>query len=125
VSNPNTVNECKKREDWPLWEEAIKKELDSLKKLKTWELVDKPAKANIVGNKFVFKIKRKADGTIDKYKARLCAKGFTQKEGIDFFNTTSPVAKLTSIKTVLSIAAIKNYEIHQMDVATAFLIPEL
>jgi hypothetical protein len=57
VTNPNTVNECKKREDWPLWEEAIKKELDSLKKLKTWELVDKPANANIVGNKFVFKIK--------------------------------------------------------------------
>ena len=99
--------------------------MDSLKKLNTWTLVDRPPNTNIVGNKFVFKIKRNSDGTVDKYKARLVAKGYTQQEGVDFFSTTSPVAKFNSLKNVLSIAAINDYEIDQMDVSTAFLIPEL
>ena len=125
LDNPISLKACQKREDWKLWKNAIETELDSLKKLNTWTLVDRPPNTNIVGNKFVFKIKRNSDGTIDKYKARLVAKGYTQQEGIDFFSTTSPVAKFNSLKTVLSIAAINDYEIDQMDVSTAFLIPEL
>ena len=125
LDNPISLKACQKRDDWNKWKNAIETELDSLKKLNTWTLVDRPPNTNIVGNKFVFKNKRNSDGTIDKYKARLVAKGYTQQEGVDFFSTTSPVAKFNSLKTVLSIAAINDYEIDQMDVSTAFLVPEL
>jgi hypothetical protein len=73
----------------------------------------------------VFKKKLKPDGTIDKYKAHLVTKGYTQKEGEDFFNTYSPVARLTTIRVLLSLAASYGLLIHQMDVKTAFLIGEL
>jgi hypothetical protein len=78
-----------------------------------------------VGCKWVFKKKRKPDGTIDKYKAHLVAKGYTQKEGKDFFDTYSLVARLTTIRVLLSLAASHGLLIHQMDVKTAFLNGEL
>ena len=71
------------------------------------------------------KKKLKADGTIEKYKARLVAKGFRQTEGFDFFDAFSPVTRVTSIRVLLSIAALHDLEIHQMDVKTAFLHDEL
>ncbi|KAD3641087.1 hypothetical protein E3N88_30311 [Mikania micrantha] len=67
----------------------------------------------------------KADGSIDKYKARLVIKGFRQKEGFDYFDTYSPVTRITSIRLVLAIAALRNLEVHQMDVKTAFLNGDL
>ena len=67
----------------------------------------------------------KADGSIDKYKARLVIKGFRQKEGLDYFDTYSPVTRITSIRLVLAIAALRNLEVHQMDVKTAFLNGDL
>ena len=63
----------------------------------------------------------KADGSIDKYKARLVIKGYKQKEGLDYFDTYSPVTRITSIRMILAIAALRNLEVHQMDVKTAFL----
>ena len=73
----------------------------------------------------IFKKKLKPDGTIDKYKARLVAKGYTQKEGEDLFDTYSPVARLTTIRALISLAASYGLIIHQMDVKTAFLNREL
>jgi hypothetical protein len=73
----------------------------------------------------VFKKKLKPDGTINKYKARLVAKGYTQKGGENFFDTYSPVARLTTIRVLLSLAASHGLLIHQMDVKTAFLNGEL
>ena len=67
----------------------------------------------------------KAGGSIDKYKARLVVKGFKQKKGLDYFDTYSPVIKITSIKMLIAIASLYNLEIHQMDVKTAFLNGEL
>ena len=67
----------------------------------------------------------KADGSIDKYNARIVVKGYRQKEGLDYFDTYSPVTRITSIRMLIAIAAINNLEIHQMDVKTAFLNGDL
>ncbi|GJS16460.1 retrotransposon protein, putative, ty1-copia subclass [Tanacetum coccineum] len=77
------------------------------------------------GYKWIFKKKMKADGTIDKYKARLVIKGYIQREGLDYFDTYSLVTRITSIRMILAIAALRNLEIHQMDVKTAFLNGDL
>ena len=73
----------------------------------------------------MFKRKKKVDGSIDKYKTRLVIKGCRQTEGLDYFDTYSPVTRINSIKMVLAITALRNLEIHQMDVKTAFLNGEL
>jgi hypothetical protein len=91
----------------------------------TWELTEPPYGCKPVGCKWVFKRKLRADGTIEKYKARLVAKGYTQKEGEDFFDIYSTVARLTTIRVLLSLAASHGLLVHQMDVKTAFLNGEL
>ncbi|GJZ24565.1 calcineurin B-like protein 4 [Tanacetum coccineum] len=77
------------------------------------------------GYKWIFKKKRKADGTIDKYKARLVIKGFRQLEGLDYFDTYSLVTRITSIRMILAIAALRNLEVYQIDVKKAFLNGDL
>lgn len=92
---------------------------------KPWEITDRPYGCKPKGCKWVFKKKLRPDGTIEKYNAQLVAKGFTQKEGEDFFDTYSPVARLTTIRVLLSLAASYGLLVHQMDVKTAFLNGEL
>ena len=75
--------------------------------------------------KWIFKRKMKADGAIDKYKARLVVKGYKKREGLDYFDTYSPVTRITSIRMLIAIAAVYKLEIHQMDVKTAFLNGDL
>ncbi|CAA0834987.1 cysteine-rich RLK (RECEPTOR-like protein kinase) 8, partial [Striga hermonthica] len=88
-------------------------------------LVDLPPGSKPLGYRWIFKRKMKPDGTIDKYKARLVIKGYKQKEGLDYFDTYSPVTRITSIRVIIAIAALRNLEIHQMDVKTAFLNGDL
>ena len=83
--------------------------------------MDLPPGCKPLGYKWIFKRKMKADGSIDKYKARLEIKGYKQKEGLDYFDTYSLVTRITSIMMILAIAALRNLEVHQMDVKTAFL----
>ncbi|GKA43538.1 auxin efflux carrier component 2 [Tanacetum coccineum] len=109
----------------PYWKEAIQSEIDSIVHNNTWKLVDLPSGHKPIGHKWIFKKKLRPDGTIEKYKARLVAKGYHQKKGQDFFDTYSPVTRITSIRTLIAIAAIHNLIIHQMDVKTAFLNGEL
>ena len=78
-----------------------------------------------LGYKWIFKKKLKVDGSIDKYKARLVVKGYKKREGVDYFDTYSPVTRITSIRMLVAIVALHNLEIHQMDVKTAFLNGEL
>mgnify|MGYP003702259905 CR=1 FL=1 len=78
-----------------------------------------------LGYKWIFKRKMKADGSIDKYKARLVVKGYRQKEGLDYLDTYSPVTRITSIHMLIDIAALLNLELHQIDVKTAFLNGDL
>jgi Reverse transcriptase (RNA-dependent DNA polymerase) len=107
------------------WRTAMASELNALATNNTWQLVEPPSNCNIVGSKLLFKIKRKADGTIERYKARLVAKGYTQEEGLDYFETFSPVVKPTTIRTVLTVALAQQWHIHQLDVNNAFLHGDL
>jgi len=107
------------------WKEAIHSEMDSILSKGTWELSKLSFGCKPVGCKWVFKKKLRPDGTIDKYKARLVAKGYTQKEDNDFFDTYSPVARMTTIRVLLSLAVSYGLLVHQMDVKTTFLNGEL
>ncbi|GJX31711.1 calcineurin B-like protein 4 [Tanacetum coccineum] len=88
------------------WKEAIKSEIDSILQNHTWELVDLLSGCKPLGYKWIFKKKMKADGTIDKYKARLAIKGFRQQEGLYYFDTYS--TRITPVKMILAIAALRN-----------------
>ena len=111
--------------DNPNWNLAVLEELNALKKNETWEIVDLPRDKKQVGCKWVFTIKCKADGSVERYKARLVAKGFTQTYGVDYQETFAPVAKLNSVRILLSLAANFNWPLHQLDVKNAFLNGEL
>ena len=103
--DPLTIDEACARPDWPKWDEAILKELASLEAARTWDVVECPKGVNIVRCKWVFKIKRNAAGEIDKYKAWLVAKGYSQVQGVDYDETYAPVARLSSLCTILAVAA--------------------
>src|SRR4029079_18985091 len=124
-NTPTSIVEAYASSDADDWKETVQSEMDSILSNGTWELTERPYGCKPVGCKWIFKKKLKPDGTINKYKARLVAKGYTQKEGEDFFDTYSPVARLTTIRVLLSLAASYGLLVHQMDVKTAFLNGEL
>ncbi|GJV44213.1 zinc finger, CCHC-type containing protein, partial [Tanacetum coccineum] len=105
--------------------EAIDDEIGSIMENNIWVLSDLPPGCKPLGCKWIFKRKMKVDGTIDKFKARLVIQGFRQKEGIDYFDTYAPVARITTIRLLLALAAIHNLVINQMDVKTIFLNGDL
>jgi hypothetical protein len=103
----------------------MEEEMASFDKNEAWDLVELPTGKNPIGSKWVFKKKLNAEGKVEKYKVRLVAKGYSQVEGIDFGEIFSPVAKLTSIRFMLSIDVAFDFEVEQMDVNTAFLHGDL
>ncbi|GKD41289.1 retrotransposon protein, putative, ty1-copia subclass, partial [Tanacetum coccineum] len=118
---PLTYQEAVACEDNSKWKVAMKEEMDSLRKNKTWELVDHPA-GQLVSCKWLFKIKEGIEGVQNpRYKARLVAHEFTQKAGIDYNELFSPVVRHTSIRVILALTACKDYELEQLDVKMAFL----
>src|SRR6266404_1438524 len=114
--DPASYAEAMRSPDSDEWSKACQYEIDTLDKNGTWELVDLPSGHKTVKSKWVFKLK--ADG---RFCARLVAKGFTQIPGIDFDETFSPVARFESLRLLLALAALEDWEIHQMDVKSAFL----
>jgi hypothetical protein len=109
---PKTITEAFTSPDADDWKEAVHSEIDTIISNGTWELVDRPYGCKPVSCKWVFKKKLRPDGTIDKYKARLVNKGYTQKEGEYFIDTYSLVARLTTIHVLISLAASHDLLIH-------------
>lgn len=110
---------------FPHWIEAINLELEALEKNRTWEVTTLPPNRKAIGCKWIFKTKFKADGSVDKYKARLVILGYKQKYGIDYVETFAPVAKMATVRAMLAVAAIKDWHVHQLDVSNAFLNGDL
>ena len=96
----------------PFQKEVVNSEIESILQNHTWELVDLPPSCKPLGYKWIFKRKLKADGSTNKYKARLVVKAYKQKEGVDYFDTYLPVTRVTSIRMLMAIAALHNLEIH-------------
>lgn len=108
-----------------MWKEAINDEIDSLESNRTCHLVDLPPSRKPIGFKWILKNKLKPYGIVDKYKARLIAKSFRQKENIDFFDRFLPVTQILSIRVLISRTTIYNLVVHQMDVKITFLSGDL
>jgi hypothetical protein len=107
------------------WENAIEEEWNSLLQRKVFVFTTLPKDKTAIGCKWVFKIKRNADGSIERYKARLVAKGYGQKYQVDYEETFAPVVKYVTIRSIIGMAVANNWKIQQMDVKTAFLYGNL
>jgi hypothetical protein len=118
---PRTIEETYSSPNADLWKEAVRSEMDSIMSNRTWKVIEHPYGCNPIGCKWVLKEKLSPDGTIEMYKARLVAKGYTQKEDEYFIDTYSHVARLTTIRVLLSLVASHSLLIHQMDVKTSSL----
>jgi hypothetical protein len=126
---PKSYTEAVNSNEGKQWREAIDEEIKSLNANDTFVYVkrDRLGKGvvNVMGCRWLFRVKLNADGNVERYKARLVAQGFTQKEGIDYHETFAPVVKYKSLRIILALANLLNYEIKQMDVVTAFLNAKL
>jgi hypothetical protein len=120
-----TIREVVDSEDGKLWKKAMDEEMECLDKNESWDLLEFPTRRNHIGNKWVFKKKANAKGKVEKYKARLVEKGYSQIEGIDFCENFSLVVKLTSIRFLLYVIVAFDFEVENMDVKKSFLHGDL
>jgi hypothetical protein len=118
TTEPTSYTNASKHSHWCT---AMDEEFQVLQKQGTWSLVPLPATKNVVGCKWVYKLKHNSDGSIARYKARLVAKGFHQQQGIDFDETFSPVIKPPTVRLILSLAVSLQWHLRQLDVKNAFL----
>ena len=139
IREPSTLKQALKSPQRAFWIKAMKEEEDSLRSHRTWseDIYSIPDGRKSVGTKWIFKLKHDEFGKIVRYKARLVAKGFSQIEGQDYTkgfsqiegqdytDTFAPVMQSTTLRSLLSLAASENYELHQIDVKTAFLYGDL
>jgi len=119
--DPQTLQEAKRAPEWPDWDDAIHTELKQHQQRKTWELTNIPPKRKPIKNKWVFVRKYDREGIVTKFKARLVAKGYSQIPGLDYFDTYSPVVRLETVRALLALATVEDWEIQQMDVKGAYL----
>jgi hypothetical protein len=119
-AEPSTFEEVVNHQEW---KDAMNEEYQSIMKNGVWEIVPRPEDKSVVTSKWIYKIKHAACRyeSIDKYKARFVARGFSQQEGIDYEETFAPTTRYTTIRSLVSLAASMGWNIHQMDVKTAFL----
>lgn len=118
VSEPKTIAQALKS---PVWRKAMDEEMSSIVRNNTWDLVPPSSSQNVIGCKWVFRIKKDKDGNITQYKARYVARGFHQRPGIDYGETFSPVVKPTTVRLVLSLAVSQGWPLRQLDINNAFL----
>ena len=107
------------------WKDAIQAEIDALQENHIWVITPLPLGKVPIVCKLVFKIKLKPDRPVERYKARLVDKGYTQIEGIDFYETFSPIVKFTTVRALLALAAVQGWHLTQLDVNYAFLHGDL
>jgi len=120
TTDPKTYKGATEGNDREEWKEAIQEELDNMRRNETWEEVDRlPLGAKPVSTKWVFKTKLNANGEIERRKARLVARGFTQREGIDYTKTFAPVTRLSTVRMLAALSALKNYKLKQLDVPSS------
>jgi hypothetical protein len=112
---------CEKVFDQQVWKDAMMEEYQSIMKNNLWEVMPRTEGKSIVTSKWIYKIKHVADGNIDKYKSRFVERGVSQKEGVHYEETFSPLAKYTYIETIISIDSFMGWKLHHMDVKTTFL----
>lgn len=121
ITTPETLQDALNSPYKKQWLEAVEAEIKSLKDLNVWSLIDCPKHSKPIGSKWIFKVKRNEQGEVDRFKARLVLKGYSQRPGIDYNQLFSPVARFDTVRTVLSIAATEKLVLYQGDVETAFL----
>ena len=107
------------------WQSAMDEEMQAFIENNTWSLVPRVDGKQPIGCKWIYKIKRNTDGSIARYKARIVAKGYAKKYGIDYEETFSPVVKMTTIRVLITLAVSKTWSLYQLDVKNAFLDAEL
>ena len=95
-----------------VWKDAMMEEYQSIMKNDVWDVVPRPKGKSVVTSKWLLKIKHATDGSIEKYKARIVAHGFSQKEGIDYDETFAPVARYTSTRIIISLASVLGWKLH-------------
>jgi transposase InsO family protein len=119
--SPTSFEIAMASQDKASWQAAMKAEMKALKENETWELVPRPKGRNVVGGKWVYKVKRLADGSIEKYKARYVARGFSQVPGLDYKETYAPTARPETIRLIFALTAQLDCVLEQMDVKSAYL----
>ena len=107
------------------WMDAMRTEIDAIERNNTWKLTELPPGHKAIGLKWVFKLKKDAEGKVIKHKARLVAKGYVQQRGIDYEEVFAPVTRLETVRLLLALAAKNSWEVHHLDVKSAFLNGEL
>ena len=122
VREPETFSKAAKD---PQWIKAMNEEMQALDKNETWDLVPTSPQRKAIGCKWIYKVKYNADGSVNRYKARLVEKGYAQTHGVDYKETFAPMAKMTIVRTVIALAAAKGWNLHQMNIKNAFLQGEL
>lgn len=120
-NEPRSFKDAIKRPDSIQWKIAMVEEIESMSRNNTWDLVDLPPGKNLVGSKWVYKMKTDTNGNPSRYRARLVAQGFSQKYGVDYDEVFAPVVQPTTIRLLLTMAGQKKYVVRHMDVKSAFL----
>ena len=125
LNTHGSYSEAMASPDAAKWREAMNSELESLIENGVFEMVSNPRRKKMIGTKLVFRIKTDQDGNLDKYKARVVAKGLSQMEGVEFDETFAPTVRFDSLKALIAYATSLGLRMEQMDVSTAFLYADL
>jgi hypothetical protein len=124
-AEPKSYREAMRHPDSELWHQAMVREMEAHLKNSTWELIKLPHGRKAIGSKWVFKVKRNPDGTVECYKARLVAKGFGQCPGVDFDEMFALTTKWAALRAILTLAALETLELESIDISNAYLNGEL
>lgn len=125
IGCPNTVEEALGREDGKLWQAACEDELAAMRNMGIWEMTPLPAGRKAIGSRWVFKVKHNPDVSVERYRARVVAQGYSQKPEVDYKETFAPVARNDSLRTTLALSAALGYHVDCLDISTAFLYGDL